>query len=143
MAIAFMQAFIIHMMAVVLLKRLQIKTIRMQVNMYTWTLPKSIVIIAVATWIIYIAVTLFSNLDMLKTLSMLLSSLFLCIFMIDGCISLICYFQTKKINRGIIFLILISALLPIVQLFIGLIGIYDITCAWRMKMKVGVHYEVH
>lgn len=142
LGIAIMQAMIIHMISIEMMKRFKIKVIQMK-NVFDLQFPKWSAVFIVISYIIYFALS-YINVD--KVIMNIMIVIYCCAMLlaiIDGALTIICYLRLKRKGKGMIFLTLLACFLPVLQNVISIIGVFDIWEQFRRKMKEGVLNEIH
>lgn len=134
--LSFMQTVCIHLLAFVLMKRLKMETVQMK-TIFELKVPKSIGYISIIIWV------LFLGRNMVK-LNIDLSTYIICIWMVlfiitlaYGCLSIMSLMVLSG-KKNWAFILVILIFIPIINYAISFLGIYDICCGFRTKLKRGI-----
>lgn len=130
-----MQTFCIHLLAFVLMKRLKMETLPMK-NVFDFKAPKALGYCSIIIWV------LFFTRNMVK-LNIDLSIWILCLWMVMfiitlayGCLSIMGLLALSG-KKNWVYALIILIFVPIINYAISFLGIYDMCCGFRAKLKRG------
>ena len=140
--VACLQAFIVQQMTLQLMQRLHLVK-RIGVVQGNFRLPKWSVVLFVFSGVVMGIYPFFLFADWLYTSTLFIFIGFYYLYIVDGAISVLVLMKKRKSTKILIFILLIACFLPVIQMGIALVGIFDVVFEIRLKRKVGVTYEIH
>lgn len=141
LALSCMQAFIVLQASLVLLQRLRITQVKLKKAHFR--LAKTVALLCVVSGFIL-------WFEMQQSTSSLVYSIALFVFVasyslciVNGVVYALSRIPTKKRNAGIVFVLLLTCFIPVLQTGVALLGIVDSLFSLRLKRKAGVIHEIH
>lgn len=135
---SFLQALCIHLFAIMLLKRLRIKSVEVKTFMELY-LPKWLGYVSTIIWLLFLGVFVVKLDRNITTILIILAACDAIVAIGYGSITIMSYFVMKR-KRKLVFLLPVMLFIPPINIVVMGIGILDMIFNLKVKMKEGILY---
>ncbi|MEG2572162.1 MAG: DUF2232 domain-containing protein [Erysipelotrichaceae bacterium] len=135
-AMSVLQGLCIHLLAILLLKRLHIKTIKMK-SLLDLRLPKWVGYICIIIWLLFLSTNV---LKLEGNLNSIILSAYFCVIGVSLAYGSMCILSFIIISgkRKLVFILPVLIILPGVNVAVMIVGIYDMIVDLKGKLKRGI-----